>query len=363
MSAKFYIKQCVFDVKIPSFQGGKANLAGQVKIDEIDAKILQMLLSESRTSFTDIASQCKITVTAVRMRYKRLLKDGVINGEKMLVNPHSLGYQHIVDLGITSAIADEKEITKFLESKPCISELIGPFGNYNFMGKVAIRDLNRLHEIIEEFESNPNIKHVDAMIWAKASNVEFPLNLTIKPIKRQNPPNMKTIKTNPKQSIADLDETDKKIAKILTENSRTPFKKIATELDISSKTVIQRYKKLRENLFTLSSITVDLSKLGYKALASLYLKVSNRSKMNEIYSQLLEIPNLIVIIRLIGHYDLYCAIVLEDFEQLFEADDKIRKISGVEATTSYLTRLPPAWPLNLFSSLIDSEVMSPKYWP
>jgi len=37
--------------------------------------------------------------------------------------------------------------------------------------------------------------------------------------------------------------------------------------------------------------------------------------MNEIYVQLLEIPNLIVIIRLIGAYDLYCGLILEDFEQ------------------------------------------------
>ena len=342
---------------------GKATLADRVKIDEIDAKILRILLLESRTSFTDIAKACEITVTAIRMRYKRLWRDGVINGEKMLVNPHCLGYHHIVDLCITNAFEDEKEVTKFLESKPYIAGLVGPYGNYNFMGKVALRDFKKLHEIIEEFESNRSIKHVDALIWAKAANIEYPQNLIIKPLGRENKQqNGKPALSNPDQAILELDEIDKKIAKILSENSRTPFKQIAAQLDVSSKTVIQRYKKLRENLFTFSTITLDLSKLGYKALANLYIKVSNRSKMNEIYSQLLEIPNVIVIIRLIGAYDLYCALVLEDFEQMFEANDKIRKISGVEATTSYLTRLPPSWPLNLFPSLIDNESILPKYW-
>ena len=170
------------------------------------------------------------------------------------------------------------------------------------------------------------------------------------------------ISNHQKRSIIALDEIDKKIAKILSINARTPFNKIATELNISTKTVIQRYKKLRYNLFTSSSITVDLSKLGYKAFANLYLKVSNRSKINEIYSQILEIPNLIVIIRLIGSYDLYCGLVLEDFEQMFDANTKIRKITGVESTTVHLTMLPPAWPLNLFPSLIDSEAIAPKYW-
>jgi Lrp/AsnC family transcriptional regulator for asnA, asnC and gidA len=342
----------------------KVTLANRVKIDEIDAKILKILLLESRTSFTDIAAACKITVTAVRMRYKRLWKEGVINGEIMLVNPHCLGYQYIIDLCITNAIEDEKEVTAFLETKPYIAGLVGPWGNNNFLGKVALRDLKKLHEIIDEFEANQYIKHVDALIWTRASNVEYPQNLVITPSDGKNRKEKELCLVNIQQEreAIELDEVDKKIAMILSRNARTPFKRIATELDISSKTVIQRYKKLRNSLFTLSSITIDLSKIGYKALANLYIKVSNRSKIAEIYSQLLEIPNLVVIIRLIGAYDLYCGLFLEDFEQMFDANDKIRKINGVESTTTHLTRLPPAWPLNLFPSLIDKENIAPKYW-
>ena len=115
------------------------------------------------------------------MRYKRLWRDGVINGEKMLVNPHCLGYRHIVDLGITTKVEDEKEVAKFLENKQYISALTGPLGKYNFLGKVALRNLNSLHEAISDLESNQKIKHVDALIWAEAVNVEFPQNLIIKP--------------------------------------------------------------------------------------------------------------------------------------------------------------------------------------
>ena len=81
-----------------------------VKVDEVDARILKILLAESRTSFTEIADECKITVAAVRMRYKHLWDEGIINGEKMLVNPHCLGFRHIVDLGIECSVKDEKEV-------------------------------------------------------------------------------------------------------------------------------------------------------------------------------------------------------------------------------------------------------------
>ena len=80
-----------------------------VKIDEIDATILKTLLAESRTSFTDLAKKCNITVGAVRMRYKRLWKVGIINGEVTLINPHCLGYRHIVDLGIITETENEKD--------------------------------------------------------------------------------------------------------------------------------------------------------------------------------------------------------------------------------------------------------------
>lgn len=344
------------------FDGKVTGLAA--KIDEIDSKILKLLLLESRTSFTDIAKECKITVTAVRMRYERLCRDGVINGEKMLVNPHALGYQHIADLGIVTAYENEAEVKKFIESKPYIGELVGPMGHYRFWGKVALRDLNKLRDIIEDLESNSRIKHVEALIWAEAVNVEYPQNLIIKPVKHDGlrevvkPPSL----TNHGKAPIDLDDIDREIAIILSQNSRTPFKSISTRLQISSKTVIQRYEKLRKGLLTLSTITVDMKKLGYKALANVFVKVSNRSKMPEIYSRLLQIPNLIVIIRTMGAYDIYCAVVVEDFDKLFDTKQKIMNILGVETADIYLTGIPSAWPLNLFPSLLESECMKPKYW-
>jgi len=339
-------------------------LQGLPKIDEIDAKILRILLAESRTSFTDIANECKITVSAVRMRYKRLWREGVINGEVTLVNPHCLGYRHIIDLGIIASHENEKAVADYLESKPYISQVVRNLGKYNFYGKVALRDLNNLSKIIEDLESNQKIEHVDALIWAEAVNIEHPKNIIIRPLPYDN-----GYKNNQRPALTDLDQTpieiddvDRKIALLVSRNARTPFRKIGEKLDISTKTVIQRYKRLRQNLLTLSTITVDLNKLGYNALANLYVKVSNRSKMTEIYSQLLQIPNLIVIIRLIGSYDLYIAIILEDFARLFKLQEQIHKINGLETPDVFLTPMMPSWPLNLFPSLLENEAMLPKYW-
>ena len=97
-------------------------------------------------------------------------------------------------------------------------------------------------------------------------------------------------------------------------------------------------------------------------MANLYVKVSNRSKMTEIYNQLLQIPNLIVIIRFIDSYDLYIAIVLENFQKLFEVSEQLRKIDGLEKPDVFITPVMPSWPLNLFPSLLENQAMQPKYW-
>jgi DNA-binding Lrp family transcriptional regulator len=97
----------------------------RVKIDETDAKILRQLLRESRTSLTELAKICKITVGAVRMRYKKLWRIGLINGEIMQVNPQSLGYKCISDIGILTSLEDEKKVIEFLQSKSYIQHIMG----------------------------------------------------------------------------------------------------------------------------------------------------------------------------------------------------------------------------------------------
>ena len=58
---------------------------------------------------------------------------------------------------------------------------------------------------------------------------------------------------------------------------------------------------------------------------------------------------------------MYVAIAVEDFDNMFEVKEKIRKISGLGNPDFFMTPMLPSWPLNLFPSLLENEVM-PKYW-
>jgi DNA-binding Lrp family transcriptional regulator len=327
-------------------------LTERLRIDETDAKILRQLLKESRTSFTDLSKICNITVGAVRMRYKKLWRIGVINGEIMQVNPQSLGYKCIADIGIKTSVEDEKKVISFLESKPYIQFVIRVYGKQNLTTKVALTDMQELAAILEDLNSNEFIRQVDAMIWADISNTDHPENIVI----AGNPSEKRQV-SNPRNGSAtkmpfEMDDLDRKIAKILSQHSRTTFRKIAEQTGISTKNVIQRYRRLKGNVLTLSTITVNLKKLGYNAHGFAFIKVDNKSKLQEIYNQLTVMPNMVNVTRLIGPYDLAVTISLQEFQDLFKFKEELRKMSCIEDTEIYLGPPMPMFPLNMFQSLL-----------
>jgi DNA-binding Lrp family transcriptional regulator len=332
--------------------GKGSKLGDRVRIDETDARILSTLLVESRTSLTEIGKNCRITPSAVRMRILRLKRRGIIKGEIMLVNPHSLGYKCIANLGITTAVENESEVTEFLKSKLYRAVGFGFLPKYNVFAVVALNNMQELATIIEDLETNPKVKRVETMIWAEAVHMEHFENLAFEPV-RKNVEKV-SFKAPKAMSIeeAQIDDIDRQIARILSPNARIPFNRIADQLGISTKNVIQRYRKLKGTVLTHATINVDLRKLGYCAFAFMFIKVANRGKMPEIYSKLLQIPNMAVAVRLLGHYDLNVDLFVRDFEELFEATEQIRRIPGIELTDTYLTPAWPEWPPNLFSSLL-----------
>jgi DNA-binding Lrp family transcriptional regulator len=327
-------------------------LAKGEKISETDAKILKILMKESRTSFTEIAKECKISVSSARTRYSILKKEGIIKGEIIQINPHALGYKCICDIGITTAVGKEREVVESLKENPLFGNAIGPWGKFNIKVMVALHSIDQLTGILQELESDTRIKTVDTLIWAEATNMDHPENLMINnlPTEREKEEKKKYGKNDPEET--QFDEIDRKIAKILSEKSRTPASQIGEQLNLSTKSVIQRYKKLRRNLLTLSTLTVDLNKLGYNAMVHAFIKVANKSKMKDIHTQMLQIPNLLVTIKLIGHYDFLTISVVSDFRSYFKLKDQIHAIEGIEKEEIFLWEVFPTWPANLFTKLL-----------
>jgi Lrp/AsnC family leucine-responsive transcriptional regulator len=304
-------------------------------------------LLESRTSFTELAKICGISVTAVIRRYSRLKKTGIVTGEHMYLNPLSVGYESIAEVGIILRdLADREKVIERLRAKTQV-RFPGPgLGKYDMYGLLLARKLNELSEIVQYVDVKPYVKRLDVLIFADLwDNPWHPENLIVKPSEQKNTvPSSNRTRTKFEQ--VQLDNVDIKILKALIKNSRVAFNEIAEKLNISTANVIKRYHFLREkNVLNLSSITLDLSKLGYKAIADSYLKVENRSAIPEIEAQLLQIPNLTFCAKFVGGvYDMRIAVIISDLDDFFSLKKQIYSIKNIKNAEFYLFGPTPPWP-------------------
>ncbi|MGD6852403.1 MAG: hypothetical protein ACQCN6_10130, partial [Candidatus Bathyarchaeia archaeon] len=119
--------------------------------------------------------------------------------------------------------------------------------------------------------------------------------------------------------------------------------------------VTERYRLLREkNVLNLSSITVNLPKLGYKANADSYIKVTNRGDLPEVEERLLEIPNLTFCAKFVGGaYDFRIAVNVQDFKGVDSMKQAIYAIDNIKHAEFYIFVNPIFW----FSDFIGGNLI------
>lgn len=63
------------------------------KIDNLDRKILEIVMSNARIPSKDVAIECGVSRAAIHQRIQRMIDTGVITGSGYHVNPKALGYR------------------------------------------------------------------------------------------------------------------------------------------------------------------------------------------------------------------------------------------------------------------------------
>jgi Lrp/AsnC family transcriptional regulator, regulator for asnA, asnC and gidA len=302
---------------------------------------------------------CGISVTAVQRRYRRLKETGVINSENMHLNPVAMGFENVAEVGIETNFADREKVLDSLRNIPAlrIFNFAGNFetiGKYNIYGLAIGKRLDQLTETVGKIDSNPLVINVDLLIDAEPwispwhpENLRVNLAEQEKVIKRPQ-------KTDNRFEPTYLDEIDKGIIKMLMQNSRVPFNKIARKLNSSTATVIRKYKLLREKkVLTLSSIAIDLKKLGYKAVLDTFIKVDKRSDSPQTETQLLEIPNVIFFSKYVGGaYDFRTGTIVAEFQDVSRLKKQICSMSNIKTSEFYINEVVYPWPFDLLGHTI-----------
>ncbi|KGI23113.1 Lrp/AsnC family transcriptional regulator [Hoylesella timonensis] len=136
-----------------------------------------------------------------------------------------------------------------------------------------------------------------------------------------------------------IDNLDKKILSILSNNARMPFKDVAAECGVSRAAVHQRVQHLIENgVITGSSFNVNPKSLGYSTCTYIGLNLERGSMYKKVVEQLQEIPEVVECHFTTGSYTMLLKLYARDNEQLMDLlNNHIQTIAGVVSTETLIS--------------------------
>jgi Lrp/AsnC family transcriptional regulator for asnA, asnC and gidA len=138
---------------------------------------------------------------------------------------------------------------------------------------------------------------------------------------------------------------DKQIVAKLTLDGRASFTEIAKELELSTDTVVKRYHRLKEKGTIKVSTQINPNKIGYSAILDFNIAFTTPGGLsNPVVDSLTKIPDIIIITKTSGDYDLQLTAMIRDVAQAFLIQDQIARICGITKIEATARKIPDKWP-------------------
>jgi DNA-binding Lrp family transcriptional regulator len=151
-----------------------------VKIDEVDDKILHMLIENARARLKDIAKECGMSSVSVLNRIKRLKALGVITGATLFPRLDSFGVQIVATIGVETD-SNEDEIIKFIDEHMDLIEPSKSIGKYDLTALVYAESVTAIAQVEYEIRKRFGVRKVTINVWSGRPHTVFE-NLELRPM-------------------------------------------------------------------------------------------------------------------------------------------------------------------------------------
>lgn len=130
-------------------------------MDKIDFQILNLLQKDSTVPIKEIARQVGLSYTPTYERIKQMEEKEIIKYRAIVTAPHKVGIRLFVYCNITLKEQSKKSLLNFEKSiakLPEVLEVISLSGIYDYMLKIATRDIQSYNDfIMNKLADIPNI--------------------------------------------------------------------------------------------------------------------------------------------------------------------------------------------------------------
>ena len=136
-----------------------------------------------------------------------------------------------------------------------------------------------------------------------------------------------------------IDNLDKKILEIISNNARIPFKDVAAECGVSRAAIHQRVQRLIDmGVIIGSGYHVNPNSLGYNTCTYVGITLERGSMYKGVVDQLQKIPEIVECHFTTGPYTMLVKLYARDNNHLMELlNDRMQEIPGVVATETLIS--------------------------
>jgi len=134
--------------------------------DKVNKKIIEILKSDGRASYSKIADNLKVSESTIRKRINKLIKDQIIERFTVILNPEKDNKYVLSFLTIIPTQSDLsiKELAKTVIDFPEVIEAHYLSGKCGFLVKVVVQNLGQLDELISKVRNLPGISEIESCI-------------------------------------------------------------------------------------------------------------------------------------------------------------------------------------------------------
>lgn len=119
------------------------------KVDDLDYKILRILMRDAKIPYTDIAKKLFVSSGTVHVRMRKLESLGIVTGSQIIIDHGKLGYDVVAFLGIY--LEKSSLYNQVINELQKIPEIVGAHyttGVYSIFAKIICQDTNHLREVL-----------------------------------------------------------------------------------------------------------------------------------------------------------------------------------------------------------------------
>jgi len=135
------------------------------KLDEVDHQILDMLIENARTPFTDIAKKLLVSAGTIHVRVKKMEDEGVIKGSTLTVDYDKMNYSFIAYVGIFLENSSyTKKIVDELYRVPEVTVAHLTTGKFAVFCKIRAKDTKHAKNVIFAIDDIPGVLRTETSI-------------------------------------------------------------------------------------------------------------------------------------------------------------------------------------------------------